>query len=150
MTYEEAVKTSNELKKHLNGAFSVSQKEQIQKLYSAVLRKSLKVTSCQRCYHDALIEVILYLRKEGRMKEECAYSLRAGFIIHCPTFRGGKIYTNDNLTNDVAREYLAAFPGQRSMFSRIPEEKEEKVAQPEVEEPKTIEVKVKKHKSKKK
>ena len=151
MTYEEAVITSNELKKHLNGAFSVSQKEQIQKLYSAVLRKSLKVTSCQRCYHDALIEVILYLRKEGRMKEECAYSLRAGFIIHCPTFRGGKIYTNDNLTNDVARDYLAAFPGQRSMFSRIQEEKVvEASAQPVTEEPKTIEVKVKKHKSKKK
>ena len=79
------------------------------------------------------------------MKEETNYALRAGFIIHCPTFRGGKIFTNDNLTDDVAREYLAAFPGQRSMFSRISEEK------PVVtEEPKTIEVKVKKHKPKKK
>ena len=145
MTYQEAVDKSNELKAHLTGAFSVSQKKEIHELYSAVLRKTLKVTSCQRCYHDALIEVILYLRKEGKMKEETNYALRAGFIIHCPTFRGGKIFTNDNLTDDVAREYLAAFPGQRSMFSRIPEEK------PVVtEEPKTIEVKVKKHKPKKK
>lgn len=145
MTYQEAVDKSNELKAHLTGAFSVSQKKEIHELYSAVLRKTLKVTSCQRCYHDALIEVILYLRKEGKMKEETNYALRAGFIIHCPTFRGGKIFTNDNLTDDVAREYLAAFPGQRSMFSRIPEEK------PVVtEEPKTIDVKVKKHKPKKK
>ena len=145
MTYQEAVDKSNELKAHLTGAFSVSQKKEIHELYSAVLRKTLKVTSCQRCYHDALIEVILYLRKEGKMKEETNYALRAGFIIHCPTFRGGKIFTNDNLTDDVAREYLAAFPGQRSMFSRISEEK------PVVtEEPKTIEVKVKKHKPKKK
>lgn len=145
MTYQEAVEQSNELKAHLHGAFSVSQKEAIHELYQAVLRKSLKVTSCQRCYHDALIEVILYLRKEGKMKEETNYALRAGFIIHCPTFRGGKIYTNDNLTDEVAREYLAAFPNQRSMFSRIPEEK------PVVtEEPKSIEVKIKKHKSKKK
>lgn len=145
MTYQEAVDKSNELKAHLTGAFSVSQKKEIHELYSAVLRKTLKVTSCQRCYHDALIEVILYLRKEGKMKEETNYALRAGFIIHCPTFRGGKIFTNDNLTDDVAREYLAAFPGQRSMFSRIPEEK------PVVtEESKTIEVKVKKHKPKKK
>lgn len=148
MTYQEAVDKSNELKAHLTGAFSVSQKKEIHELYSAVLRKTLKVTSCQRCYHDALIEVILYLRKEGKMKEETNYALRAGFIIHCPTFHNGKIYTNDNLTDEVAKAYLEAFPNQKPMFAKIPE-KVANVADV-VEEPKTIQVKIRKHKSKKK
>lgn len=145
MTYNEAVELSEQLKAHLNDAFSASEKSQIEHLYAEVLGKQFKPTNCQRCYHDALIQVILYLRKEGKMKEKCNYSLRAGFIIHCPTFRGGKIYTNDNLTNDVARDYLAAFPGQRPMFAKVAEP-----AAVKSEDPATIEIKVKKPKNNKK
>ena len=79
------------------------------------------------------------------MKEKCNYSLRAGFIIHCPTFHEGKVYTNDNLTDAVAAEYLAAFPGQRPMFAKVPEP-----AAAKPEEPATIEIKVKKPKNNKK
>lgn len=79
------------------------------------------------------------------MKEKCNYSLRAGFIIHCPTFHDGKIYTNDNLTDAVAAEYLAAFPGQRPMFAKVAES-----AAVKPEEPATIEIKVKKPKNNKK
>lgn len=148
MTYQEALDQSEMLKAHLNGAFSALEKAQIETLYGEVLGKQFKRTSCQRCYHDALIEIILYLRKEGKMKEKCNYSLRAGFIIHCPTFHNGKIYTNDNLTDEVAKAYLEAFPNQKPMFAKIPE-KVANVADV-VEEPKTIQVKIRKHKSKKK
>ena len=55
------------------------------------------------------------------MKKKCDYRLRAGFIIACPEFRNGKIFTNDNLTNEVAREYLAKYPQQEKYFSVIPE-----------------------------
>lgn len=145
MTYNEAVELSEQLKAHLNDAFSASEKSQIEHLYAEVLGKQFKPTNCQRCYHDALIQVILYLRKEGKMKEKCNYSLRAGFIIHCPTFHDGKVYTNDNLTDAVAAEYLAAFPGQRPMFAKVAEP-----AAVRPEDPATIEIKVKKPKNNKK
>lgn len=121
MTYEEAVRMTEDLRTRYDGAFTSLDKANITLLYAEVLGKQLRVTRCQRCYHDALIEVQLYLRREQRMREKCAYALRAGFIIHCPTFRGGKIYTNDNITDEVCAEYLQRFPEQRPMFSRVPE-----------------------------
>ena len=48
--------------------------------------------------------------------------MRAGFIIRCGDFDDGEIYTNANLTNDVAKRYLERFPNKRKMFDRIPEE----------------------------
>lgn len=43
--------------------------------------------------------------------------MRAGFIINCPTFRGGQIFTNDNLTDDVAEEYINRFPKNADLFA---------------------------------
>lgn len=123
MTYDEAIKVSNELRtRYNNGAFSVQDRERIRRLYKEVLRREMKVTNCTRCYHDALIEVVLYLRKEGKLKEDTQYALRAGFIIKCPTFHDGKIFTNDNLTDEIAAEYLSIFPNKRPMFSRVAEQ----------------------------
>ena len=42
--------------------------------------------------------------------------MRAGFIINCPTFRGGQIFSNDNLTDEVAEEYIKRFPSNRDLF----------------------------------
>ena len=49
------------------------------------------------------------------------YRLKAGAIIMCPDFHIGQIYTNDNLTDEVAAEYLGKFPAQANIFSKIPE-----------------------------
>ena len=67
------------------------------------------------------------------MREKCDYHMRAGFIIRCGDFDGGEIYTNANLTNDVARRYLERFPNKRKMFDRIPEEPAETPVQAEKE-----------------
>lgn len=64
------------------------------------------------------------------MREKCDYHMRAGFIIRCGDFDGGEIYTNANLTNDVARRYLERFPNKRVMFDRIPEETAETAETP--------------------
>lgn len=45
--------------------------------------------------------------------------MRAGFVISCPTFRDGKIFTNDNLTDEVAEEYIAQFPTKAAMFDEV-------------------------------
>lgn len=121
MSYEEAISISNDLRTRFDAPFSNIDKSTIVELYGEVLGKQFHPTSCQQCYHDALIEIVLYLRKEKRMAEKCNYRLRAGYILNSPHFRGGKIYTNDNLTDEVAEEYLSMFPDNRSMFQALPE-----------------------------
>lgn len=121
MTYEAAVRMAEELKGRFDAPFSPLDKCNIEQLYYEVLAKVFKPTSCQQCYHDAVIEINCYLRKNKRMKDKCNYRLRAGVIIMCPAFRGGAIFTNDNLTDEVAREYLAKFPQEAEMFQQLPE-----------------------------
>ena len=58
------------------------------------------------------------------MAEKCNYRLRAGYLINSPTFRGGAIYSNDNLTDEVAEEFLTAFPERVDMFQQLPKAEE--------------------------
>lgn len=37
-------------------------------------------------------------------------------------FGDPRVYTNENLTDDIAKEYLTNNPGLRTMFSVIPDE----------------------------
>lgn len=50
------------------------------------------------------------------MAERGRWSMRAGYIIRTPDFENGKIYTNDNLTDDVAERYMTQYPSKREMF----------------------------------
>lgn len=65
------------------------------------------------------------MAKKGR------YSMRAGFVLSCPSFDGGKIYTNSNLTDEVAERYIKSFPEQAKFFVI---DESVAVEQPEVEE----------------
>lgn len=121
MTYQEAKESLEKLQGRMDASFSNSDKKKIEELYFEVLRKTFVRTSCQQCYHDAVIEMMVYLRKNRKLKAKCNYRMRAGFIISCPDFYGGKIYTNDNLTDKVASEYLKQYPRQEVMFSVLPE-----------------------------
>lgn len=123
-TYSEAVSLTKELGKHVNDntPFSISDKQRIEKLYLSVLGKQFKPTSCQQCYHDALIECYVYLKENKRMAEKSNYRLRAGFIIHNPNFHNGFVYNNDNLTDKVAAEYLEQFPNMKPYFAQLPAE----------------------------
>lgn len=122
MTYKQALKHVEELRSHYNG-FSASDERLIETLYYEVLRKEFKRTTCRDCYRDAFIEIATFLKREKKMKEKCNYKLRAGFIIH--DFNTGKIYTNANLTDKVAKAYLKAYPKQAKYFEVMPEEETE-------------------------
>lgn len=124
MTYKEAVETTEALKERFDKPFDNADKGVIARLYGEVLGKELRPTTCQQCYHDALIEIYVYLKNNKAMKKKCNYRLRAGFIISCPDFRNGKIYTNDNLTDEVAKEYLKKYPKQETYFQTLPEDEE--------------------------
>lgn len=121
MELTEAYEIIEELKGRFDSPFSSNDKNTIENLYSSVLGKTFRPTSCQQCYHDALIEVYHYLKKNGKMAEKSNFVLKAGAIIHSPVFENGKIFTNDNMTDEVAMGYLARFPGQIVLFQKVPD-----------------------------
>ena len=120
MTYKEATAKVEELKARFDSPFDATDKAVIETLYFAVTRKRFVPTTCQQCYHDALIEIYLKLKKEKAMPKTCNYAMKAGFIISCPDFYHGKIFTNENLTDKVAHEYLTKYPQMESYFQKIP------------------------------
>lgn len=130
MDLEEAKRLIAELKTRFDEPYSSGDKSTIEKLYSAVLGKTFVPTSCQNCYHDAVIEIYRYIKINNAMKKKSKYTMRAGFIINCPTFRGGQIFTNDNLTDDVADEYINRFPKNADLFAVSEDAAPEKTEKP--------------------
>lgn len=122
MTYEEARAKTEELKARFDKPFGASDKAFIEQMYSEVTRKRFVPTTCQQCYHDALIEIYVTLKREKTMPKKCNYRMKAGFIISCPDFYNGKIFTNENLTDKVAKEYLTKYPNMEGYFQQIPDE----------------------------
>lgn len=123
MELSEAKQILKELRGRFDSPYSSSDKSTIEDLYFEVLGKTFRPTSCQQCYHDAVIEMYCYIKKNNSMAEKSNYRLKAGIIINCPNFQGGKIYTNDNLTDKVASDFLKMFPEQVSIFQKVPAEK---------------------------
>lgn len=121
MEYNDAITKINDLRGRYNAPFSYRDKALIEMLYNEVLGKTFQPTTCQQCYHDAVIEIYCYLKKEKKMAEKRNFALANGAIIHSPNFHNGKIYTNANLTDAVAAEYLEQFPAMVSAFVRVPE-----------------------------
>lgn len=117
-----------ELIGRFDAPFRSSDKSTIANLYYEVIGKTFVHTSCQQCYHDGLIEIYHYIKKYGKMAEKLNYRLKAGAIINCPAFKGGKVFSNDNLTDEIAKEYLKQFPDNVELFQKVPEKKENTVA----------------------
>lgn len=132
MTYDEALVLIEELRGHGRAPFSIEQKQLIERIYPQIMGRNFRKTSCKRCYHDAVIEMVVKLRRTKKMepKRNCKYIMRAGFVIRHPQIDGGKIYTNANLTDEVAEKYIELFPQKAHMFDRIPDLPEERVEAP--------------------
>ena len=122
MTYEEATVKVGELKARFDRAFDATDKAVIETLYFDVTRKRFVPTTCQQCYHDALIEIYLKLKKEKAMPKTCNYAKKAGFNIYCPDLYHGKNITNENLTDKEAHEYQTKYPQMEKYFQKIPSE----------------------------
>ena len=52
---------------------------------------------------------------------EKQYTLRNGFIIRAAEFHDGEVFSNANLTDEIAAEYLAKYPHMAKYFATIPE-----------------------------
>ena len=126
MTLSEAKREITGLRERYGAPYNSTDKDLIERLYWDVLGKVFKPTSCQTCYHDAVIEIYLQLKNHNSMAAERNYLLKAGAIINSPVFDNGKIYSNANLTDDVAKRYLDMFPESVGLFQRLPEKTAEK------------------------
>jgi hypothetical protein len=128
MDIEKVVKRMQELGS--NASLSSSDKLEIEHWYYKALGKTFRKTSCSDCYHDAAIEICLYLKRNGKMKEKSNYALKNGILLQ-PEFGKSSFYTNANLTDEVAEKYLAKHPENINMFSVYPNDWEERVKERE-------------------
>lgn len=107
-------------------SLSSSDKAEIENLYAIVLDKKFVRTSCSDCYHDAVIEMIVYLNKNGKMKEKSDYGLKNGVVLQME-FGSSEMYTNANLTDEIAEKYLEKYPDNIKYFSKKPDDWEERI-----------------------
>lgn len=128
MGIEEVVNQMQELGS--KASLSSSDKLEIERLYYEMLGKTFHKTSCGDCYRDAAIEIYLYLKRNGKMKEKSNYALKNGVLLQ-PEFGNSSFYTNANLTDEVAEKYLAKHPKNINMFAVFPNDWKERVKERE-------------------
>ncbi|WP_418991860.1 hypothetical protein [Alistipes sp.] len=126
MTVDEANILLAELSRDHNGPYSNSERATIEKLYTEVLGKPLRSCRCPDKWRDAVAEIHSYIKKHGKMKEKSNYKLRAGVILQIAG--SSEIYTNDNLTDEVAAAFLKEHPNAAGRFEVIPSAKKEAAA----------------------
>lgn len=123
----EVIEVVNRLKELGSVAsLSSSDKSEIESLYALVLDKKFVRTSCSDCYRDAVIEMIVYLKKNGKMKEKSDYGLKNGVVLQME-FGSSEMYTNANLTDEIAEKYLEKYPDNIKYFSKNPDDWKERI-----------------------
>lgn len=98
--------------------YSSAEESIISNLYTEVLGKKVRDCNCRDKWRDAVIEALLFLKKHNAMREKCNYQLRAGVILHISG--SSEVYTNANLTDEVAQKFLQENPNAASRFAVIP------------------------------
>lgn len=101
-----------------DSVFSDEERQFIAEIYKSLLGKDIPNCSCRNRFTDALIEICSTFKIKLNMSK-CQYQLLAGVII----WLGTECYSNHNLTDEVAEEYLRRFPEAREKeFQVWPEE----------------------------
>ena len=136
MTREEAINLFNELS-GVVGQPSIPEavKHDVRRLYRYVTGDTLKQCNCPDLYSDAIIVIRLKLKT---MSEKQSYKLKRGVVIQ--PAGTNQAYTRDNITDEVAREYLKKYPNKANLFDAIPEVEEQTEEQPEPEDQEQPEV----------
>lgn len=124
MTKEEAHRTLTRLQGYLDEGSLATYRADVADLYEAVTGKQLRKCNCKDILEDALIEIYSRLKKTEQMANA---RLVKGVVL----WHQGKPYTNANLTDKVAREFLAAFPVRKDWFAVLPPAEMEKTEKTE-------------------
>lgn len=92
-------------------------RERVDRLYWAVCRKHLRTCKCKNVEKDALLEIYAKLRYHIKTNTTMTQAkLVNGVVLQWK----GNHYTNSNLTDEVAREFLAMFPQRKDWFEILP------------------------------
>ena len=92
-------------------------RERVDRLYWAVCRKHLRTCKCKNVEKDALLEIYAKLMYHSKTNTTMTQAkLVNGVVLQWK----GNHYTNNNLTDEVAREFLAAFPMRKDWFAELP------------------------------
>lgn len=108
--------------------FDSDEKQKIEIAYEKVLGKKFTRTGCPDCYHDAIIEAMAYLKKNGKCKPVCRYELYHGEYFRLGGFGSSELYTHATCTDEVAMKYLYETNGNGAdKFMKLPENWQEEV-----------------------
>ena len=92
-------------------------RERVDRLYWAVCRKHLRTCKCKNVEKDALLEIYAKLRYHIKTNTTMAQArLVRGVVLQWKSNH----YTNSNLTDEVARDFLTAFPQRKDWFEILP------------------------------
>jgi hypothetical protein len=132
MEYLEALEEVEEMRARFDSGFSLLDKNRIEVLYMEVLNKRFVKTNCGSCYKDAYVEIYVWLKREKKMKEKSNYGLLNGVIIQ--DIENNKIFTNENINDEVAEEYLRKYPQRIDLFAKFPEDWENRIKKEPIKE----------------
>ena len=103
------------------GGLSYPQKSRVEELTRLILNAEVRQCNCNDRFLDALFMCRKQLKTYGIMKP-CKYKLKNNVVLQ---FQNG-VYTNANLTDEVAEAYLAKYPNTTYFAEKKPIEVSEK------------------------
>lgn len=103
------------------GGLSYPQKSRVQELTRLILHAEVRQCNCSDRFLDALFMCRKQLKTYGIMKP-CNYRLKNNVVLQFQN----NVYTNANLTDEVAEAYLAKYPNTTYFAEKKPIEVSEK------------------------
>ncbi len=116
------------MKSRYKEGFSSAERRFLDQLHFRLFGKGITNRGCPDCYRDAYAMIRLQLKKfpMSELKKQCRYRLKAGAIVQF--FGESTVYTNHNLTDEVAERFLRMNPKWSRLFSSLPEGWRERIA----------------------
>lgn len=118
MTIDEVKSQLSSLYGRRNGTYTSSERGVIEQLYYEVFGRLIRRCSCPDKWRDAVAEIYSHIKRNGKMKQKSNYRLRAGIVLQIAG--SSQVYTNDNLTDEIAEEFLRIHPKATGRFEVIP------------------------------
>ena len=118
LTFSETMAVLLEMKGRYDDGFSSSDRLFIKNTYEYLFGEPIKNTNCSDCYRDAYIIIYSKLKKEGTMPKEKKFILLNGVLLHA---LNGQVFTNANLTDEIAMDALNENPNRLDLFAKYPD-----------------------------
>ena len=132
MTIDEAKTELNELRGFAAKGGLAVVRGRIDALYFEICGKHLRNCKCKNVEEDALAEIYARLRttETKGIKTMAKARLVNGVVLQWKGYH----YTNANITDDIARDFLTAFPQRSDWFSVLPEDEASSIDTSEVDD----------------